>query len=640
MKQLAYTYALIKSFHEQENDYIDALSPLLLTVLQSKEYSESSIQDNLKNQFDLIIPLHVIRTISYRLQRKKFVLKKEEKYILTKSGAEYLTKFINEDEIRRRLNELLNDLMQFLNRELNKSLNIDETQEILLKFIHKNIEPVLEFFILHSDSGEIRNNHIDSFQSKIGEEEERYLVEYIQIVKKRKPLQYDILKELILGSLISLVFSFDFTSITKGKKFKKTTIFLDTNILFSLLDVHFDEFAKPAKELLNLLHKFNFEVKVFDFTVEEATRVLNKCKKEHREYPSDFKVNSICANLEKQKMTKQDIEIFVSNIEDKIYKLGVKIEWTHIDVANYTVKDDHILDKMKKYKPIQPLLSQKHDILAIEKIKEIRKHEIRRIEDSLAFFLTSDGYLTKFNFIEMGHRDKGTICEVVVDRFLTSILWLKHPDVKLTLETLIAACYRDIFINVRIWERFYDILQELKQKEEISIEDMSSLLYHDYIEDVLCHLDETDTDKITQEFVLEKTKGAKEVIDKKEKESEKRLEKQQQEINALTQKIDKMSRERYIQIENSAIKFANIYSFAISTVVTMVLVFIIYNLHLLIIFLEFADFISYAFSFIIGSTGLYEIWLRLRVNLNKKLCNYFKGKKINEMELHKGVIKE
>ena len=89
---------------------------------------------------------------------------------------------------------------------------------------------------------------------------------------------------------------------------------------------------------------------------------------------------------------------------------------------------------------------------------------------------------------------------------------------------MIAACYRNIFINVRIWERFYDTLQELKQSEVISEKDISSLLWQDYVEDVLCNLDENETDMITQEFILEETKKAKEVtqiVDKKKQRKQK-----------------------------------------------------------------------------------------------------------------------
>jgi hypothetical protein len=698
LEKLAYTYALIKSCHEHEKDYVDAFCPLVLKVLQqSGECTDSSIQKGLINDFDLKIPLHTLRTVLQRLVRKKYALKKkEERYELTTLGLEHLGTFTDEGTVKRRLTELLDDLMQFLNNELNESLNIDQTQKKLLTFVHKNIEPVLYFFVPHGTSREFQNDITKRFESKIDREDERCLIKYIQIAKERKPLQYSVLQELILGSLISLVFSFDIPSLIKDKEFAHCQIFLDTNILFSLVGVHFKEFSEPAKELLNLLKKYCFKVKVFDFTVDEATRVLNKCRKERREYPQDMKVNSICANLKKQKWTKQDIEIFVANIETKISELDVEIEPTDIDVQNYTPHEDNARDAMEKYKPSQPLVSQNHDIAAIEKIEEIRKHHIRRIEDSNALFLTSDGKLSEYNFIERGHRENGTICEVVLDRFLTSVLWLKHPEVELSLETLIATCYRDVFINVRIWEKFYDSVQELKQKKVISEKDISSLLWQESIEDVLCNLDEQDADKITQEFVLAKTKEAKEVTqiidkkrkkteerlekqqqeietqqqevnalkheidtlsqervdnDKKTKEAEERLEKQHQEVNALKQKIDALSQERAdkeeIQreyIKNNTEKLAKKRSYLISSVITAIIILlvipVIYEIFLVSETYGFKEVAFVLIPSVICTSSIYAIWKKLRIFLTDKISNQYYKKKIEEMGLHEREMNE
>lgn len=131
MEKLAYTYALIKSCHEHEKDYVDAFCPLVLKVLQqSGECTDSSIQKGLINDFDLKIPLHTLRTVLQRLVRKKYALKKkEERYELTTLGLEHLGTFTDEGTVKRRLTELLDDLMQFLNNELNESLNIDQTQK-------------------------------------------------------------------------------------------------------------------------------------------------------------------------------------------------------------------------------------------------------------------------------------------------------------------------------------------------------------------------------------------------------------------------------------------------------------------------------------------------------------------------------
>ena len=67
---------------------------------------------------------------------------------------------------------------------------------------------------------------------------------------------------------------------------------------------------------------------------------------------------------------------------------------------------------MSKYKPDQGLLYQNHDLAAINMIERMRRHPVRRIEDSKAFLLTSDGKLSQFDFIELGHKESSTVCEV------------------------------------------------------------------------------------------------------------------------------------------------------------------------------------------------------------------------------------
>jgi hypothetical protein len=108
----------------------------------------------------------------------------------------------------------------------------------------------------------------------------------------------------------------------------------------------------------------------------------------------------------------------------------------------------------------------------------------------------------------MGHKQNGTICETILDRLLTSILWLKNPNSKPPLKSIIAAYSRDLFVNRRVWDHFYRILQELKQEGKIKDNDISTLFWHSYIEDALSSIDETETKKITPAFVLEEVEKA------------------------------------------------------------------------------------------------------------------------------------
>jgi hypothetical protein len=129
--------------------------------------------------------------------------------------------------------------------------------------------------------------------------------------------------------------------------------------------------------------------------------------------------------LKKRGWSGKDVDKFVENIDKTVSDLGIQIEWVDdIDLQHYRLANDEYRRLIEQYKPGQPLTSQNHDLAAIEQIRKLRKHNMRKIEDAKFFFLSSDHNLCKFNFLEMGHKANGTICEVILDKFLTNILWL------------------------------------------------------------------------------------------------------------------------------------------------------------------------------------------------------------------------
>lgn len=88
MEKLIYTYALIKSIFDQEEDYIDAFWPFVIKTFLAGRFMDScSIQRNLKENFDLEMPLHVLETVVNRAKRKGYIAKqKEKRYNLTDKG--------------------------------------------------------------------------------------------------------------------------------------------------------------------------------------------------------------------------------------------------------------------------------------------------------------------------------------------------------------------------------------------------------------------------------------------------------------------------------------------------------------------------------------------------------------------------
>ena len=121
-----------------------------------------------------------------------------------------------------------------------------------------------------------------------------------------------------------------------------------------------------------------------------------------------------------------------------------------------------------------------HDLQAINLVAKHRPpRKARRVEDAEVFFLTEDTRLSNYAFNELGHREQETISEVMPDRLLTNLLWLKDPQVleRLPVETAIAMHSRDLFIDNAVWLRFFDVLKDLQEDGTLDDGAASVLLY-------------------------------------------------------------------------------------------------------------------------------------------------------------------
>ncbi|MCK4811469.1 MAG: hypothetical protein KAS74_04280 [Methanosarcinales archaeon] len=518
MSELLYTYILAKTLYERNKDYVDSFWPFLLKVLprDEKALGFNSIQRDLKKSFGLDVPKHSLNTLIIdRAKKGGYVKQTEDGFRLTDSGIKYLEQLESESEINRKVNELLEDIKnQFGNMQI---LSTEDIYKILLQFINENLRSVIEFF----QPTEEVSLYIS--KKKLREYEDE-IVQYFKIAEERKPGLYDTLRDIVYGSIISTVFASTIDISEVNKRFKNVELFLDSNFMFSILGLGDSKFSEPAKELFNLLKQYEFEVKVFDFTIDEMVGVLKNYQKEQHIYLRTIRVNSIYSNFKRMGYTAEDIREFIQKIEDEIWKLGIEIEPTGLDYRKYEAEREYV-SAISTYKPMQNGNGRKHDLAAIEQIKKIRGAIKREIERSKAIFLTSDLKLAKFNHQEMGHKDNATVCEVISDRLLTNILWLKNPTLvkDIPLKSIISNHSRNLFIERGIWIQFWENIRKLQKCGDISDRDISMLFYGHHIEDVLYELNESDADIITPEFILEKKD---EVIIEIEVQKQKELEQQ------------------------------------------------------------------------------------------------------------------
>jgi len=512
-----YTYALVKALYDQNHDYFDTFLPSILTIAPENSFINiQTIQNSLDSKYNLKIPLHIIKTICSRGKSKEFLSQKDNyrEYKLTSNGVEHLAKQEQQQTVERRINSLTDDISQFF---LNKGVTIDAraTRSLLNNFIENDLEGLIDFI---NPQAEYRNTiPLDRKHNII-------LIEYIKEAQRSKPTEYGELTEMIYGSIISSVLSSkDSSEITdiENRDFKKSLIFLDTNLVFSILGLHNDEKNQSSIELLGLLKKNSFKLRVFDFTLDEICRVINGYLQNKNRYPSILDIDSIYSTLKKKGWGFSDVAEFISNIESKIEEKGIEIHVTEgINLSDYASPyNENLRSKISSNKIHDTRnLSTNHDLAAIDKIRDIRKRSVRKIEDIEAIFLTSDYGLQKTVLYEMNHNENGTISEVILDRVLANILWLKNPTTDIPLNMIIANHSREFFIDRKIWDRFYSILEKLKKEEKISDNQIEVLFYQNNISNLLKEYDKDSIDKVTETLALEAIENAVETNKKENQE--------------------------------------------------------------------------------------------------------------------------
>jgi hypothetical protein len=363
-------------------------------------------------------------------------------------------------------------------------------------------------------------------------------------------------------------------------------------------------------------------------------------------YPTTVGVDTLYSSLARKGWKKMDAREFITRIEKILYEGGMRIDWaTDVDLKTYPA-DEELRNRMRNYKPLQDLFHQNHDLASIDKIKYLRGRSVRKIEEARQFFLTSDVRLSRFNFLEMGHKDNGTLCEVILDRLLTNILWLKDPNTELSLKSIIAIYSRDLFIKRRIWDRFYEILKQLRQEGKLEDEAISTLFYHGYIEDILREFDEQEVNKITPDFLVEEIEKAakfkEEIVEGKIRERER--EKEEEFVKQLKETISRKEQEKETEwlekiqgiksnLRSSAERKGGRHSIIYASILTLLILVCGYGAYLLCKKRGYSDVFALILPIAFGGGGVAGLWVKLKRVLRNWLVNRFYTQKLSEAKL-------
>jgi len=247
--------------------------------------------------------------------------------------------------------------------------------------------------------------------------------------------------------------------------------------------------------------------------------------------------------LKRLNFSKQDIILKIQKIEEELKTLGIEIDYQW-DIDKLLDKKEEKLQKLEKLKS-KSGQSIKHDIAAIEAIRQIRGKRVYLIEKSKAIFLTADNKVSLFSFRDYGHGENSSLPEVIFRTELTSILWLKNPGINpsMPIHDFIAGYAKNLLLKVPLWDKFIAQIKRQKEQGKINVEDISILISSNETEKILFDIQSgAKQENYIPLLIDEQIRKRKKDKKLKEKEIEDLKKKEQEikkELNSLRQQIDK-----------------------------------------------------------------------------------------------------
>lgn len=510
MEKALVTYSLIRALYDEGRDYIDSFWPFAIQVLPLDQslMSPQLVADRVAEEFSLSIPVHTTRTLLQRAkQRGRYIFRRNGAYALTNDGLDYIQKMETRRSVERRLSAFIDAASAYLTKKNVAFVDRTYTQKIIEQVIERS-NRVFDFAVERPEK--VKRS------SFVGDE--AAVLSFFSHVESADPEQFNTLRDLILGSTLAGLLRRTYIS-DATRRFKPATLYLDTNFLLSVFRLRFPIQCRPALELIRLLSENpRFTLRVFDFTLEEVFVLLRGFAREGKKYPASIKIDSLYASMKSNRWTTSRVTEFISGIEDELEALGISVLTTGIRLEDSPLPDSDVVGRYMNYKPEQSGRGRAHDLQAIDMVGNLRKFKVRRVEDAEVFFLTEDTRLSNYAFIELGHKKNETISEVMPDRLLTNLLWLKDPQVleRIPVETVIAMHSRDLFIHKAVWLRFVGVLEDLQRADTLTDEAASVLIYDAQVHKDLAGLGTGNVAPVDEDWVLRRIESAHEQAERKQ----------------------------------------------------------------------------------------------------------------------------
>lgn len=466
--------AIVKvNWDRSSQSYADSFVPFVVAAVGGADGSTDTqgVRDRISNQFGLQIPDAVVGSLLDRASRQGLIDKVSGRKFLCNQKSVEAAAALEERGItlarRRRA------LVTALEREIDTA-GLDASggvgEAALLKFIELHSVPLLSRLLRGST---------ESLPGSTDANLEFIVAQFVVRVIEADPDLADYLADVVKGSMLSA----SLYAAGNGeveRKFKDTTLFLDTPLVLKVLGHEGKLAARPVRELVEMAHASGARVACFMHSVQEVRGVLHGVAEVLRTGGRPGAVRGVLANALQAGYGASDILEIVGSLESDLRtsRIDVIVRPDHEEAL--TVDEVSLRDSLGDAIKYAHQSALDHDLDSLTAIHRLRRgRRVEQVERCAAVLVTDNSSLVRVSHRFFASSEAAAIGPAVLDHNIATLLWAKRPSVApdLPVSQILADSLALLDPGPMVWRAYMDQIDLLQRRAEISPNEVTELRF-------------------------------------------------------------------------------------------------------------------------------------------------------------------
>jgi hypothetical protein len=475
--------AILKvNLDQRKQDYLQSFVPLVAECIRlSKPVSDHGVisvpvlREEIQKRFGISLPDKIIELLLKRVNRSGYIIRQSKVYKPDWNKLEELDFSKTQGNVIEKYEAIIRDLMLFCRERHDINWSNEEVEAAFQQYMDYMQVDVLNAAFQHTIVPPIPENNRESL----------YLVaSYVDYLQKTASSHFGFLETIVQGNMLANAVFLPDQQVER--KFRRTTVYLDTKILVYVLGYSGEQRKQPVIELVNALHSLGAQVSCFRHTFNEIEGILYACADRIGRPQNVYgPLVETLNHFRGLGFSASDIFLLLGKIEKDLQNLRIRIE----DKPPYGSESyPYLIDESKLEAYLREEIAYREessallcDVASISAIGRLRGgYETRYIEECKAVFVTSNALLAKatHDFLTQDSSN-GLAPYCVTDTFLTTFLWLKNPRrvPDLPRKRIIADCYAAMQPSDRLWQLYLAEIEKLRIRGQLAESDYNLLIF-------------------------------------------------------------------------------------------------------------------------------------------------------------------